>query len=151
MNQTFLYAAALLSVLCAASSFTAVPLLASAQYQASAYSAPNYSQQRKMAPTPQTYGHQQQQQQASYGAAASADAYEPSGYSSGGSSRAAPMSQSYEERQQPASSYGRQQQAPAYGAKQGFSGYGAGQQQAAAASYAKPAAPKYEEPYVSRS
>lgn len=101
-----------------------------AQYQ----SAPAYGngyQQRKLAPSPQTYGGQQQ----SYG--------EQQSYDSAPAYRApssAAVSQ-YDERS-PAASYSKPA-APAYGRQ--ASGYGA---PAAAASYAKPA-PKYEEPYVS--
>lgn len=98
-----------------------------AQYQ----SAPAYGngyQQRKLAPSPQTYGQQQ-----SYGAEQS---YEAAPAYRAPSSAA--VSQ-YDERT-PAASYSKPaapayaRQAPAY---------------AAPAAYAKPA-PKYEEPYVSR-
>lgn len=100
-----------------------------AQYQSAPAYGNGYQQQRKMAPTPQTYG---QQQQSSYGGA---EQYREPAYK-----QAAPQ---YEERA-PAASYSKPAPASSYGRQQS-SGYGA---QAQAQAYAKPA-PKYEEPYVS--
>lgn len=96
-----------------------------AQYQSAPAYGNGYQQQRKMAPTPQTYG---QQQQSSYGGA---EQYGEPAYK-----QAAPQ---YEERA-PAASYSKPAPASSYGRQQS-SGYGA-------QAYAKPA-PKYEEPYVS--